>query len=329
MEGMATELDNRCPICLEGWEQASYVMPCCHRFCFTCIRRWAESKPECPLCKRRVSSIVHSVRAYDDFEEYVVRPPTASSVVTHQAAHSPAASPPRAAGQVPRAPVGSLQADTWATLFWDHPALLEPLLPWLHRVLGLVFEDDHLQAAIVEDIIMSSLVLFGLDEDVLVRLLGLFLHNRTATFVSNLIDAVMRLCSGEACRLLGLEDTRAARGWEGSPAGALSPTASRGGSPTSSPAPSGSPARSNVDELLSTSTAALGGDPSSPPSAPVPIAGQQEEPQEEPEEAAPGPSASSQGRERPPGGPRRPPKRRAGSPDASSPPNKRPPHQQH
>uniref|UniRef100_A0A663EZP9 RING-type E3 ubiquitin transferase n=1 Tax=Aquila chrysaetos chrysaetos TaxID=223781 RepID=A0A663EZP9_AQUCH len=61
------------------WEEASYVMPCCHRFCFTCIWQWADSKPKCPLCKRRVSSIVHLVRVYDNFEEYVVRPPTASS----------------------------------------------------------------------------------------------------------------------------------------------------------------------------------------------------------------------------------------------------------
>uniref|UniRef100_A0A8B9FZH8 RING-type domain-containing protein n=1 Tax=Amazona collaria TaxID=241587 RepID=A0A8B9FZH8_9PSIT len=29
---------------------ASYVMPCLHQFCYTCILQWAESKPECPLC---------------------------------------------------------------------------------------------------------------------------------------------------------------------------------------------------------------------------------------------------------------------------------------
>uniref|UniRef100_A0A672TMT6 RING-type E3 ubiquitin transferase n=1 Tax=Strigops habroptila TaxID=2489341 RepID=A0A672TMT6_STRHB len=34
---------------------ASYMMPCLHEFCYTCILRWAESKPECPLCKQRVS----------------------------------------------------------------------------------------------------------------------------------------------------------------------------------------------------------------------------------------------------------------------------------
>lgn len=300
------------------------MMPCCHRFCFTCIQRWAESKPECPLCKGRVNSIVHSVRASDDFEEYVVAPPPASPVVVHHAPHSPAASPPPAAGQVPRALVGSLQADTWATLFWEHPAVLEPLLPWLHQVLGLMFEDDQLQAAIVEDIIMSSLVLFGPDEDVLVRLLSLFLPNRTATLVNDLFDAIVRLCSREAHHLLGLDNARAVGAWEGSSVASLSPIASQGESPAPSPGPSGSPARHYVDELPSTSTAAVAGDLGSAPSALISIPREREEPQGETEEA--GPSTSSQARRHSPGGPRRPLKRRAGSPEASSPRNKRPPH---
>uniref|UniRef100_A0A8B9EJR5 RING-type E3 ubiquitin transferase n=1 Tax=Anser cygnoides TaxID=8845 RepID=A0A8B9EJR5_ANSCY len=58
VESMATALDTRCPICLDSWVNPSFVVPCLHRFCFECIQRWAESKPECPLCKRRVSSIV-------------------------------------------------------------------------------------------------------------------------------------------------------------------------------------------------------------------------------------------------------------------------------
>uniref|UniRef100_A0A8B9E0P8 E3 ubiquitin-protein ligase Topors n=1 Tax=Anser cygnoides TaxID=8845 RepID=A0A8B9E0P8_ANSCY len=62
-DSMATALDTRCPICLDSWVNPSYVVPCLHRFCFACIQRWAETKPECPLCKRRVSSIVHSVTA--------------------------------------------------------------------------------------------------------------------------------------------------------------------------------------------------------------------------------------------------------------------------
>uniref|UniRef100_A0A493TUH7 RING-type E3 ubiquitin transferase n=1 Tax=Anas platyrhynchos platyrhynchos TaxID=8840 RepID=A0A493TUH7_ANAPP len=61
VENIAMALDSRCPICLDSWDNASYVLPCLHQFCFRCIQRWAESKPECPLCKGTISSIVHSL----------------------------------------------------------------------------------------------------------------------------------------------------------------------------------------------------------------------------------------------------------------------------
>uniref|UniRef100_A0A8B9RY45 RING-type E3 ubiquitin transferase n=1 Tax=Accipiter nisus TaxID=211598 RepID=A0A8B9RY45_9AVES len=57
---VATELGDRCPTCLGSWEEASFVLPCLHRFCYPCILQWVESKPECPLCKRRLLSILHS-----------------------------------------------------------------------------------------------------------------------------------------------------------------------------------------------------------------------------------------------------------------------------
>uniref|UniRef100_A0A8C2YBU7 RING-type E3 ubiquitin transferase n=1 Tax=Coturnix japonica TaxID=93934 RepID=A0A8C2YBU7_COTJA len=47
---MAAELDHRCTICLDSMDNASYVMPCLHQFCFGCIRRWAQTRPKCPLC---------------------------------------------------------------------------------------------------------------------------------------------------------------------------------------------------------------------------------------------------------------------------------------
>uniref|UniRef100_A0A8V0YH32 RING-type E3 ubiquitin transferase n=1 Tax=Gallus gallus TaxID=9031 RepID=A0A8V0YH32_CHICK len=51
---MASEPDHRCPICLDTMDDASYAMPCLHRFCFGCIRRWTQSRPTCPLCNRRL-----------------------------------------------------------------------------------------------------------------------------------------------------------------------------------------------------------------------------------------------------------------------------------
>uniref|UniRef100_A0A8C3GG79 E3 ubiquitin-protein ligase Topors n=1 Tax=Cairina moschata TaxID=8855 RepID=A0A8C3GG79_CAIMO len=85
---MASVLESHCPICLDTWDNTSYVMPCLHQFCFRCIQQWVESKPECPLCKTRVSSIVHSVRADDSFEELVVPPPAAAPVIAQEAERS-------------------------------------------------------------------------------------------------------------------------------------------------------------------------------------------------------------------------------------------------
>ena len=281
---------------------------------------------------------MHSVWADDDAGENVITPSTASAVVGRQAggalgrpaAHSPAAAERQPVEiQLPRAPPGGLQPNTWASLFRDHPALLQPLLTWVRQELGRIFGNGRSRAAVVEDLVTPLLVLFGLDEDLLVQLLRATLQNRTATFVHPLIDVAVQRCSGEARRLLGLEDAHAVGGREGSPAGAPGPAASRRGSPTPGPAPSTSPEGTKADDLPSTSAAALRGGPGSPPPAPVPVCGEQEEPQGEPEEAAGGPSTSSRGRERSPGGPRRAPKRRVGSPEASSPAKQRPPRRQH
>uniref|UniRef100_A0A8B9Z1T2 E3 ubiquitin-protein ligase Topors n=1 Tax=Buteo japonicus TaxID=224669 RepID=A0A8B9Z1T2_9AVES len=77
---------DHCPICLGSWEEASFVMPCLHRFCYPCILRWAESKPECPLCKRRILSILHSVRADDDYMEVSCHRPSLLQQIQHRRA---------------------------------------------------------------------------------------------------------------------------------------------------------------------------------------------------------------------------------------------------
>ncbi|GAB0205086.1 E3 ubiquitin-protein ligase Topors-like [Grus japonensis] len=334
---MAAELDSRCPICLDSWDDAAYVMPCLHRFCYACILRWADSKPECPLCKRRVQSIVHSVRGDDDFQEHFITPPAAPSVASHQAggvpghpaAHNPAATEPAPVEhQLPGSPLGGLQPHTWAFLFQDHPALLQLLLPWVQQELGRIFRNRRSRVAIGEDLVMSALGLFGLHEDVLVRLLRISLQHHTETFVQRLINVAVQRCSREARRLLDLEDGHAAEEREGSPAAAPRPAASRRGSPAPGPAPSGSPAGADEEERPSTSAAAISGSPSSCPDAPVPTHGEQEEPHTDPGQAVAGPSTASQGRDRSPGRPRRPPKRRAGRSQDSSHPPKRPPRHQ-
>nr|DBA28186.1 TPA: hypothetical protein GDO54_008584 [Pyxicephalus adspersus] len=66
--------DSKCPICLDRFDNISHLDRCLHRFCFKCIKEWAKNKVECPLCKQPFNSILHSVRAEDDFKEYVLRP---------------------------------------------------------------------------------------------------------------------------------------------------------------------------------------------------------------------------------------------------------------
>jgi len=339
LESMATALESRCPICLDTWDNAGYVMPCLHQFCFQCIQQWMESKPECPLCKRRVSSIIHSVRADNKFEEVVIPPPAEASLVAQPAGrarghaattgprHHPAASAPSAAGP---ALVGGLQPEVWASLLRDHPTLIRPVLPWLRQELGRIHGADHAEAQMVEDLLTSAVGLLGLDEDRLVQLLQLSMPEHAATFVHRLIGITVQRCSWVAHRLLGLEGSRAAMGQAGSPAAAPRPSGSRQGTAGPGPEPSNNAAGASTDQVAGSSSAALQGGPGLPPSSLVQDPGNQEAPQEETPEAVPGPSTAEQGRDHPQRGPRRAPKRRAPTSQASSPAaKKRPPRRQH
>uniref|UniRef100_A0A8B9N9B0 RING-type E3 ubiquitin transferase n=1 Tax=Accipiter nisus TaxID=211598 RepID=A0A8B9N9B0_9AVES len=113
MESMATELVNHCPICLDSWEEASYVMPCLQQFCYTCILRWAESKPECPLCKGRLI-VVHLTGGGPGHP------------ATHRLHHAPAPWSV-ATGPLLGAPVGGFHAYVWVFLFCVYPTVLHPL----------------------------------------------------------------------------------------------------------------------------------------------------------------------------------------------------------
>ncbi|KAM5331455.1 E3 ubiquitin-protein ligase Topors [Glossophaga mutica] len=66
--------DSKCPICLDRFDNVSYLDRCLHKFCFRCVQEWSKNKAECPLCKQPFDSILHSVRAENDFEEYFLRP---------------------------------------------------------------------------------------------------------------------------------------------------------------------------------------------------------------------------------------------------------------
>ncbi|CAG8738908.1 9286_t:CDS:1, partial [Cetraspora pellucida] len=50
-----------CPICLHNFQDRSYLDPCYHSFCVSCIHRWLSISPKCPLCKSKIEFIVHDI----------------------------------------------------------------------------------------------------------------------------------------------------------------------------------------------------------------------------------------------------------------------------
>uniref|UniRef100_A0A493U0T3 E3 ubiquitin-protein ligase Topors n=1 Tax=Anas platyrhynchos platyrhynchos TaxID=8840 RepID=A0A493U0T3_ANAPP len=64
----------RCPICLGTTRNTAYTYTCFHAFCFRCIRRWTANSSACPLCRQPIDRILHTVRADDDYQQYVCRP---------------------------------------------------------------------------------------------------------------------------------------------------------------------------------------------------------------------------------------------------------------
>ncbi|CAG8628293.1 9548_t:CDS:1, partial [Acaulospora morrowiae] len=52
---------SNCPICLQDFQDRSYLNSCFHSFCASCIRQWLNVTPSCPLCKSKVEFIIYNV----------------------------------------------------------------------------------------------------------------------------------------------------------------------------------------------------------------------------------------------------------------------------
>lgn len=76
--------DSKCPICLDIFNNMSYLDLCLHKFCFRCIHEWSKNKAECPLCKQPFNSIYHSIKSEQDFKKYDLQPLETSSFGTFQ-----------------------------------------------------------------------------------------------------------------------------------------------------------------------------------------------------------------------------------------------------
>lgn len=46
-----------CGICLDEIKEAGELDSCYHKFCWSCISRWAEIETTCPFCKARFSQL--------------------------------------------------------------------------------------------------------------------------------------------------------------------------------------------------------------------------------------------------------------------------------
>ncbi|NXE84813.1 TOPRS ligase, partial [Cochlearius cochlearius] len=326
---MATETEWSCPMCHNNQDDIAYMSPCLHQLCLGCALRWARQKSNCPVCRSRTTTILYSLWSDDDYLTFDVPGPAEPVAEDHQDRCG-------AAGPVPGAQVGIFPPEVWADFFKSHPNSIRPLLLWLQRELGVLFEDQWWEVAAAEGIIVSHLCHWGLHEEVLVQKVQNFLPAHPGTFVRQLITTAMHLYGREIHQHVGQQDPHAARGEDDSPATRPSPTTSRGGNPDSSLASSSSPEGYNREEEASTLEAAHHGRPGCP-SAPVPA--EQELPQEESGQAAVAgpsaqacshsPSAPGQGWDRLPGGPRCPRKRRAPSPQDSPQPRKRPSRRRH
>ncbi|KAH7439888.1 hypothetical protein KP509_04G080200 [Ceratopteris richardii] len=82
LQSMPVGAAHCCPICLNPITDAAFLDPCFHTFCFHCILQWAEmvfahpstegeTHLECPLCKRRSSSIIYNF-FLDTFKRHYV-----------------------------------------------------------------------------------------------------------------------------------------------------------------------------------------------------------------------------------------------------------------
>ncbi|NWI03574.1 TOPRS ligase, partial [Tichodroma muraria] len=330
-----------CPICHDEQEGVAYVMPCGHEFCMGCILRWAEKKPECPLCRRLIESVRFSLQE-QKYLECVITPQGESPETSSQAERSlglldgnscqrpgvvPVQGTPSPAEREPAGTeaVGSLLPKVWAELFQKEAHVLDPMLPWLRQRLEAIYGSQWWLAVRAENSILYALCLCGPDGEVLVQMLQPLLEEYTEQLVDGTVNFIVGQCSEEAQRLLCSHAAGKKDNSSEASSRSTSSTSSQGGTPTWHPSPASSPAGSDMEDQPSTSEAALCALCILQPS--VPTGTEQVQPQKGQGEvvvasssaqgSSHSPSAPCQGWEHSHRGPWHPTERRAHSPQVS------------
>lgn len=69
----ASSAEERCPICLEDYKDKAFIDACFHAFCFGCVVKAVEvTSGRCPMCKTTFDTVIHNVRAIDDYDRVSV-----------------------------------------------------------------------------------------------------------------------------------------------------------------------------------------------------------------------------------------------------------------
>lgn len=113
---------------------------------------------------------------------------------------------------LPWTPLGVLHPEIWPALFQDHRNILEPVRPWLWQYLQETYGTKQPKMVVAKSLIISTLCLYELHKETPVKEPEPTKQHHTGIFVHGLIKVIVYSCSKEAERLLGQQDSCAARG---------------------------------------------------------------------------------------------------------------------
>lgn len=86
--GRTSPKDVTCSVCLSEFDNKAFLDKCFHAFCYFCILQWSEIVRTCPLCKSSFTSIIHSVKSMDNYQQHFLSKPDVYAPTIQHQAHS-------------------------------------------------------------------------------------------------------------------------------------------------------------------------------------------------------------------------------------------------